>query len=247
MRLDKLVSKLLPLSRAQAKKAISSGEVLLNGQKARPENEVQANDLVSYQGKILNTCLERHYMLNKPQGYLTAARDKKQQTVLDLLPPEAISLGCMPVGRLDKDTEGLLLFTTDGQLAHRLLAPKRMIVKVYEAVVKNGVLPESISRFEQGGIFGDLEALPAKLKVLEDVDAAATNLEPGKYTRVLVELHEGQYRQVRRMLAACGNEVVYLKRLSFGPLNLDSHLPLGQYRPLSKEELNSLRKAVSID
>lgn len=247
MRLDKLLSKLLPLSRVQAKKAITLGQVLVNGQKAQPETKVAQTDTVTHQGKTLNLCLERHYMMNKPPGVLTAARDKSQKTVLDLMPPETASLGCMPVGRLDKDTEGLLLFTTDGELSHRLLSPKRLIPKVYEAVVKNEVKSDTVEQFAQGGMFGKLEAMPAKLEILGAVDPSSTNLEPGEYTKVLVTVYEGQHRQVRRMLAACDNEVIFLKRLSFGPLCLDDKLSPGEYRPLTEVELSDLRKATSID
>lgn len=248
MRLDGLLAKLRSLSRAQAKQAIKAGRVLVNGRPPRPEQDISAGDEVLLDGAPLSLSLERHYLMNKPAGVLTAARDPKQKTVLDLLPADCRALACMPVGRLDKDTEGLLLFTTDGELCHRLLSPKRRVDKCYLALVLGQVRAETAHRFEQGGRFGDLEAESARLDLLSPQEAAALLLPApdANQSAVRVTVHEGQYHQVKRMLAACGHEVLYLRRVSFGPLRLDGQLAPGAFRALTPDEVNDLRKAAAL-
>ena len=168
-------------------------------------------------------------MLHKPAGVLTATEDSRQRTVLDLLPPELRKRGLSPVGRLDKDTEGLLLLTDDGELAHRLLSPKYHVDKRYFARV-DGLLDQAdVDAFAAGMTLGDgLMCLPA-------------GLEPLAEGTCIVTLREGKFHQVKRMLAARGAPVLYLKRLSMGPLTLDAELPIGGWRELTAEETASLR------
>ena len=172
-------------------------------------------------------------MLNKPAGDLTATEDRRQETVLDLLPPELRRRALSPVGRLDKDTEGLLLLTNDGQLAHRLLSPKSHVDKVYYARVDGALEPGDIAAFAAGMTLGDgLECLPAGLEILSPTEA-------------LVTLREGKFHQVKRMLAARGKPVLYLKRLSMGRLRLDPALAPGAWRMLTEEERSALNLSLS--
>ena len=173
-----------------------------------------------------------YLMLHKPGGLLSATEDKRQSTVLDLLPEHYRRQGLFPVGRLDKDTEGLLLLTNDGELAHRLLAPKSHVDKVYLAHVEGQPDQADVQAFAQGMTLEDgLECMPAGL----------VPLGGGK---CLVTLREGKFHQVKRMLAARGKPVTYLKRLSMGPLTLDEGLEKGTWRPLTEAELAALRTAV---
>ena len=180
-------------------------------------------------------------MLNKPKGVLSATMDKKQPTVVDLIKDKSRK-DLFPVGRLDKDTEGLLLITNDGELAHNLLSPKKHVDKVYFAVVA-GVVDETIVKeFEKGVVINDeFTALPAKLEVLntnnQEYDVTASE--------VLVTIQEGKFHQVKKMFLAVGSEVLYLKRLSMGSLKLDENLKVGEYRHLTNEELQALKKIVS--
>lgn len=168
-------------------------------------------------------------MLHKPAGVLTATEDSRQRTVLDLLPPELRKRGLSPVGRLDKDTEGLLLLTDDGELAHRLLSPKYHVDKRYFARVDGPLDQADVDAFAAGMTLGDgLMCLPA-------------GLEPLAEGTCIVTLREGKFHQVKRMLAARGAPVLYLKRLSMGPLTLDAALPIGGWRELTAEETASLR------
>ena len=170
-------------------------------------------------------------MLNKPAGVLTAANDPRRETVLDLLPRACRALGCMPVGRLDLDTEGLLILTTDGQLAHRLLAPKNGVEKIYIAEVDGPLRGEDVSAFAQGLRLSDFTARPARLEIMP----------PGNVGRVTV--CEGKFHQVKRMFLACGRTVTHLKRLTFGGVRLDETLAPGQWRELTAQEMKTLRAA----
>ena len=171
-------------------------------------------------------------MLHKPAGVLSATEDGRGETVLDLLAPEYRKIGLFPVGRLDKDTEGLLLLTDDGALAHDLLAPKRHVDKVYFARTDGALTAEDCAAFAAGITLGDgLECLPAKLEILES----------GAQSEALVTIHEGKFHQIKRMLASRGKPVVYLKRLSMGALVLDETLGKGEYRLLTAQEIENLR------
>ena len=238
-RLDRVLSLLAFGSRAQVKTIIRQGRVQVNGQTALDAGlPVSAADKVSVDGLALDTRLERHVMMNKPLGVLTAARDARQKTVLDLLPDVMRSLECMPIGRLDKDTQGLLLFTTDGQAAHRLLSPRGKVAKVYQARVEGELTQRDIRRFAQGITLSDFTALPAELCILS---AGAEE------SLARVTVYEGKFHQVRRMFGACGHEVLQLERLSFGALTLDASLAPGQWRELSADEWQKLTQGASAD
>lgn len=234
MRLDKLLSNLGVASRAGCRELLKAGRVQVDGQTVRDgAAQVSEKAAVLLDGMALDTRLARHLMLFKPAGVLTAAEDGRQQTVMDLLPGVYRSCGCMPVGRLDKDTTGLLVLTTDGELAHRLIAPGRHVDKVYEAVV-DGVLDEGdAAAFAAGIPLKDFTALPAKLEVLAE-------------NRARVTVQEGKYHQVKRMFGARGKPVLALHRASFGPLQLDETLCPGQFRELTGEETAALYAAAGM-
>lgn len=234
MRLDKLLSNLGVASRAGCRELLKAGRVQVDGQTVRDgAAQVSEKAAVLLDGTALDTRLARHLMLFKPAGVLTAAEDGRQQTVMDLLPGVYRSCGCMPVGRLDKDTTGLLVLTTDGELAHRLIAPGRHVDKVYEAVV-DGVLDEGdAAAFAAGIPLKDFTALPAKLEVLAE-------------NRARVTVQEGKYHQVKRMFGTRGKPVLALHRASFGPLQLDETLCPGQFRELTGEETAALYAAAGM-
>ena len=230
-RLDKLLSGTGHWSRREVKELIRQGRVLVSGQLAqRAEQKVDpGQDTLEVDGVVVSCGGFTYLMLNKPAGVLSAVEDRRQRTVLDLLPQHLRRRGLSPVGRLDKDTEGLLLLTDDGEMTHRLLSPKCHVDKVYYARVEGAVAPGSQEAFRQGLLLPDgMKCLPAELEVLA----------PGQ---VRVTVHEGKFHQVKRMLAACGAPVTYLRRLSMGPLQLDETLETGQFRPLSQEEIAALR------
>ena len=234
MRLDKLLSALGAASRSEARQMIRAGRVRIDGETARSaECNVPPGASVTLDGHALDTRLTRHVMLHKPAGVLTAREDNRQQTVMDLLPKEYEALGCMPVGRLDKDTAGILILTTDGELAHRLLSPRRHVDKVYEARVEGTLTEADAAAFLSGIELKDFTCLPARLEIL-----------PDHWGRVTVQ--EGKYHQVKRMFGARGKPVRELRRLSFGPLILDAGLAPGQYRELTGEEEAELYAAAGM-
>ena len=234
MRLDKLLAHVGAATRSGCRELLRAGRVTVNGQTARdgamPVGEGAA---IALDGKPLDTRLTRHLMLHKPAGVLTAREDAGQRTVMDLLPPVYSSLGCMPVGRLDKDTTGILLLTTDGELAHRLLAPGRHVEKVYRAQVQGTLDEGDAAAFAAGIALQDFTALPAKLEILSPDTA-------------LVTVREGKYHQIKRMFGARGKPVLFLHRLRFGPLALDEGLSPGQYRELSEKEIAALYAAAGM-
>lgn len=229
-RLDKLLAATGRWSRKEAKALIKAGRVQVAGERpAGPEDKVEPGTLVTVDGRPISTETYVYVMLNKPAGVISSTEDPREETVLSLLPNQLRRLGLFPVGRLDKDTEGLLLLTNDGPLAHQLLAPNRHVDKVYYTEV-NGQLDEADREaFQEGLALADgTVCRPAALEILADPSQA------------LVTLREGKYHQVKRMLAARGKPVVYLKRLSMGPLTLDPSLPTGRWRMLSQEERAAL-------
>lgn len=235
MRLDRLLASLAVATRSGCRDILRAGRVSVNGEKIRDcAFSVREGAEVTLDGERLDTRLTRHLMLNKPAGVLTAREDKRQKTVMDLLPPVFDALGCMPVGRLDGDTTGLLLLTTDGELAHRLLAPARHVDKVYEARVEGCLEERDADAFAAGIPFKDFTALPARLDILEP-----------DFGRVTVR--EGKFHQVKRMFAAVGKPVVSLRRVAFGPLSLDESLPPGGYRELTQEEEAALYAAAGME
>lgn len=230
IRLDKFLADRTEFSRSQIKQKLKNGVVTVNGELvSSAEYKVNIEtDEVSFEGNILNSSKYFYYMLNKPSGVVSATEDKHEQTVLSLLPAN-LRKDIFPVGRLDKDTEGLLLLTNDGALAHELLSPKKHVDKTYFVTLDHSASEEDIMRFKEGLDIGEEKlTLPAEL-VLSD----------GK--NCLVTIREGKFHQIKRMFKACGNEVVYLKRLSMGTLCLDESLDSGKYRELSDEEINSLK------
>lgn len=235
-RLDKLLAGTGKWSRREVKALVRQGLVRVDGRlAASAEDKLDpAAAVVTVAGETISLCRFTYVMLHKPAGVLTATEDRKQPTVLDLLPPELRRIGLAPVGRLDKDTEGLLLLTNDGELAHRLLSPKYHVEKRYFARVDGELSAADAEAFARGMTLGDgLEYLPAGLEVLPD--------------RVcIVTLREGKFHQVKRMLAARGAPVLYLKRLSMGPLTLDDSLAAGAYRLLRAEEILALYRACGL-
>ena len=233
-RLDKLLTSTGRWSRSEAKRLVKEGRVLVNGHLAASPEEKYDPETVSLAVNGEAVPLRRfvYVMLHKPAGVLSATEDGRGKTVLELLPPEYRKRGLFPVGRLDKDTEGLLLLTDDGALAHELLSPKKHVDKVYYARVE-GELTEADSRaFAAGMTLGDgLVCLPAGLKILT----------AGEESEALVTLREGKFHQIKRMLAARGKPVRYLKRLSMGTLRLDETLPKGGWRELTEGEAVALR------
>ena len=176
-----------------------------------------------------------YYMMNKPAGVISASDDSREETVVDLIDGHKRK-DLFPAGRLDRDTEGLLLITNDGQLAHRLLSPKRHVDKKYYAVVSGTVTEDDVRAFAEGLTLPDgLECLPAELRVLSAREAAA---------EVEITIQEGKFHQIKRMFLAIGKEVLYLKRLTMGPLALDESLAPGEYRRLTEEELENLKSHV---
>lgn len=235
-RLDKLLAGTGKWSRREVKALVRQGLVRVDGRlAASAEDKLDpAAAIITVAGETISLCRFTYVMLHKPAGVLTATEDRKQPTVLDLLPPELRRIGLAPVGRLDKDTEGLLLLTNDGELAHRLLSPKYHVEKRYFARVDGELSVADTEAFARGMTLGDgLECLPAGLEVLPD--------------RVcIVTLREGKFHQVKRMLAARGAPVLYLKRLSMGPLTLDDSLAAGAYRLLRAEEISALYRVCDL-
>ena len=235
-RLDKLLAATGRWSRREVKQLVRQGQVLVNGVPAASAEEKYdpASAAFTVCGQPLTLRRYTYVLLHKPAGVLTATEDRRQPTVLELLPPELRRIGLAPVGRLDKDTEGLLLLTNDGELAHRLLSPKYHVEKRYLARVDGELSAADAEAFARGMTLGDgLECLPAGLEVLPD--------------RVcIVTLREGKFHQVKRMLAARGAPVLYLKRLSMGPLTLDDSLAAGAYRLLRAEEILALYRACGL-
>lgn len=230
-RLDKLLASTGRWSRREVKQLIREGRVLVGGVPAGSAEEradpAVSRILVDGEEAVIRTYT--YVMLNKPAGVLSATKDPRQETVLDLLRPELRRQGLFPVGRLDKDSEGLLLLTNDGGLAHRLLSPKRHVDKVYRIRVDRPLGEADRAAFAQGIVLEDGTAcLPAALEPLGDGREA------------LVTLHEGKFHQIKRMIASRGAAVCQLERLSMGTLVLDGSLKKGEYRLLTVEEVSKL-------
>ena len=232
MRLDKLLSECGVASRKEIRQLIRSGRVSVDGAAAAsPEMKLDPyKALVCLDGTKIEYAKYHYYMMNKPAGVLSATDDGRQKTVLDLVTPEMRKIGLFPVGRLDKDTTGLLLLTNDGEFAHRVISPRSGIVKVYHARTEAPVDEADITAFKEGLTLGDgIKCLPAGLKLLPDGSC-------------LVEVMEGKYHQVKRMLSSRGKPVTELKRLSIGGLKLDKALLPGSFRALEENELCSVMK-----
>lgn len=233
MRLDKFLVEMKKGSRSEVKKLIKSGRVTVDGQTVRePEQKFDPERAqISLDGQTVSYASFEYFMLNKPQGVVSATEDRRFQTVVDLI-DTARRKDLFPAGRLDIDTEGLLLITNDGQLAHQLLSPKKHVDKVYFARVE-GILPSDVKeQFAKGlTLDGEVKTLPARLELLKE----------GPVSEVRLTIHEGKFHQVKRMFEAVGCHVVYLKRLSMGSLVLDETLAPGEYRRLTDDELRALK------
>lgn len=231
-RLDKILAGTGRWSRREVRDLVRAGRVTANGAVARTADEKYERERLELRvdGERVLAPRYTYLMLHKPAGLVSATEDPRQPTVLELLPGHLRNIGLFPAGRLDKDTEGLLLLTNDGDLAHTLLSPRRHVDKVYLVHV-DGALDESdVRAFEEGMTLEDgLVCLPAGLEISQ---------APGIG---LVTLREGKYHQVKRMLAAVGKPVTYLKRLTMGPLVLDEGLAAGEWRELTEEELRGLK------
>lgn len=225
-RLDKLIADSGVASRSEAKAMIRAGRVTVNGVSAMAAEEKYDGDsaLVCVDGRPINASRFRYIMMYKPNGVLSATEDSRQQTVLDLLPTELQRLGLFPVGRLDKDTTGLLILTNDGDYAHRVISPKHHVAKRYRAAV-DGVLDE-----------GDIEAFAAGLVLADGLACLPAKLVVERPSVGIVTVYEGKYHQVKRMFAARGKNVTALHRFSTGALVLDGALKPGEYREMSVDE-----------
>ena len=229
-RLDKLLASTGRWSRREVKDLVRQGRVQAGGMPAaRPEDKFDpAQDEISVDGQVVDCAPFVYVLMNKPAGLLSATEDRRQRTVLDLLPEHLRRRGLFPVGRLDKDTTGLLLLTNDGALAHDLLSPKKHVDKTYLVKPEKPLSAEDIHRLENGLDIGDEKpTAPSKARLTENGD-------------LLLTIHEGRFHQVKRMLQAVDNQVLTLERVSFGPLSLDLSLQRGEYRALTEEEIEVL-------
>lgn len=227
VRLDKYLAERGVASRREIKDIVRHGRVAVDGEIARsPEQKLDpAQQRVTLDGVPVSAKRFRSFMLDKPLGVVTATEDAREKTVLDLFPEEIRRLDIFPVGRLDKDTSGLLLLTNDGELAHRIISPRSAVEKRYHARVDGALDREDISAFAEGIVLRDgTRCLPAKLEILES-------------DLCIVTVQEGKYHQVRRMLASRGKPVLELRRLSIGGLALDPSLRCGEWKELSEDDL----------
>lgn len=234
-RLDKVISNMGFGSRKDVMKAVRDGRVMVNNKvvkdrsmKINPyEDEIQFdNQIIEYREYI-------YLMMNKPDGVVSSTNDPNHLTVLSLLEIEHLIFEPFPVGRLDKDTEGLLLITNDGKLAHSLLSPNKKVPKTYYAEIDGTVENKHIEKFKEGVVLDDsYKTMPADLEIIES----------GDISRIKLTIYEGKYHQVKRMFKSIGRRVIYLKRISMGSLKLDEDLHPGEYRELTKEELKEILK-----
>lgn len=237
LRIDKYLADAGIGTRSEIKIYIKKGFVTINGISAtKPDTKIDTNkDIICFQNEEIQMDDFEYYLLNKPAGYVSATKDNTAPTVLSLIQSRRSDL--FPAGRLDKDTEGLLLITNDGALSHKLLSPKHHVDKTYYAIIEGKVDEQDINLFKEGLFIGDEDletALPAKLSIVADYDTEQ-NL-----SYVNVTIQEGKFHQVKRMFQAVGKKVTYLKRISFGGLTLPEDLSPGDYRKLTKDEINRL-------
>ncbi|MDT2828051.1 pseudouridine synthase [Enterococcus viikkiensis] len=234
MRLDKFLAEVGLGSRKEVKQLIKKGQISVNQQieKSDKKQVEPEKDQIAFQGETLHYQEFYYYLLHKPAGVVSATEDSRDRTVLDLFTPADYRSDLFPVGRLDKDTEGLLLITNDGKLAHELLSPKKHVEKEYFAKVAGVMTVEDQQRFVEGILLDGEKTLPAEL-LIDETTADSSE--------VRIILHEGKFHQVKRMVKACGKEVTYLKRIRMGSLELPSELVKGNYRVVTAEEIASLK------
>ncbi|MDF2834401.1 MAG: pseudouridine synthase [Paenibacillus sp.] len=247
LRIDKLLAHMGRGTRSEIKKAVKSGKVSVDGKVVKDSGMIvdPSAQAVSFEGERVSYRNVVYFMLNKPAGVVSATEDNRDRTVIDLLMPEDTLLGPFPVGRLDKDTVGLLLLTNDGALAHELLSPRKHVDKTYEALVSGNVDGSDIEAFASGVTLDDgYVTMPSELVVLEvrhDADGSANDEEDAVTSLIRLTIREGKFHQVKRMFQAAGKRVLTLKRISMGPLKLDESLPEGRYRELTDEEVKLLK------
>lgn len=234
LRLDRYLANMNIGSRSEVKQYIRKGEVRVNDKVITTSDyKVDENDAVTYQGQTVGYHPYAYYMLYKPAGCVSATQDNTSKTVLEYI-QDPIHKDLFPVGRLDKDSEGLLIVTNDGELSHNLLSPKKHVDKTYYAEINGIIVNEDIISFQSGLDIGDDKpTLPATLIILS-VDISTQT------SRIQVTIHEGRYHQVKRMVQAVGKQVTYLKRLTMGGLHLDESLAPGEYRNLTAGEISLL-------
>lgn len=234
MRIDKILSNMGYGSRKEVKALLKQGVVKVgdNIVKSPKEHVDIENEVVTVNGDVVEYKEFVYIMMNKPPGVISATEDSEHETVIGLLEYEDIIFDPFPVGRLDKDTEGLLLITNDGHLAHQLLSPKKHVPKKYYATIDGVVTEDDIKAFEKGVILDDgYETKPGYLTILMS----------GEESEIELVIMEGKFHQVKRMFESVGKKVTYLKRLEMGPLKLDEDLELGEYRELTEEEIELLK------
>lgn len=235
VRLDKFLADAGMGTRSEVKKLIRKGLAEVDGAVVKDPDQkvIPGESAVTLQGEPVGALPEfEYYLLHKPAGYVSATEDSREKTVMELVPSGR--KGLFPAGRLDKDTEGLLLITNDGALAHRLLSPKRHVEKTYDVLVSGELTEEDVKAMERGVDIGDERpTLPARLEILDAPGASQS--------RGLLTVSEGRFHQVKRMMEAVGKKVLYLKRISMGPLTLPGDLPRGACRALTEEEVYSLK------
>lgn len=239
LRLDKYLTELGIGTRSEVKKLIKAKQITVNGATAvRPEMKVNGqSDKICLRGEELTYAAYEYYLFYKPAGCVSATEDREHRTVMDYL-TDTVRGDLFPVGRLDIDTEGLLLITNDGALAHRLLSPAKHVEKTYYAKVAGKVTKEDVNLFKKGVDIGEEKLTrPARLVILSN----DTPYEDGVLSEIELTITEGRFHQVKRMFEAVGKRVIYLKRISMGALVLPEELAPGEYRPLTGEELAALR------
>ncbi len=228
IRLDKYLCDMGIGTRSSVKELIRKGNIKVNDMVVKSSDyKIKDSDIVLLNDNQINYQKFYYYMLNKPAGYISATTDKKEKTVMDLL-GEYNRKDLFPIGRLDKDTEGLLILSNDGELSHNLLSPKKHVSKTYLVSLEVPITDEDILNIEKGVDIG------------EDKLTLPTNIEKINDTELYISITEGKYHQVKRMFSAVGNKVVYLKRVAMGKLKLDDTLAPGEFRPLSEQEINLL-------
>ena len=225
MRLDRFLVECGIGSRKEVKKIISAKEIKVNGSYdiSAKDNIDEYSDVIEYNGERLEYKEFRYYIMNKKAGYITATEDTREATVMDLLPEWVIRKDLAPVGRLDKDTEGLLLLTNDGKLNHKLLSPKNHVDKTYYVEIENNISQEDILKLEEGVDIGNYITQPAKVEKISN-------------NKIYLTIKEGKFHQVKKMLEAINNKVCYLKRVSFGKLKLND-LALGEVKEVNLEDI----------
>ena len=239
MRLDKFLTEMGLGTRSEVKKLLKTKQITVNGAVAvKPELKVEPEtDEICYKNNKIAYCAYEYYLFYKPAGCVTATEDNVHKTVMDYL-TDTVRSDLFPVGRLDIDTEGLLLITNDGALSHELLSPAKHVEKTYYARIEGRVTEEDVNQFLEGVDIGEeAKTRPAELQIIESGDTS----------QILLTIYEGKFHQVKRMFHAVGKEVTYLKRISMGPLALPEDLPAGAYRPLSQAELVAVKNRKELE